>query len=100
MEKIEIYGKVFELSNKPVENIHLISNKSLYDCYITPSKAKVSIFTEWCEYFVFKLHTYDFGVLSYNLQFFTLECMFTYMGTRYYAKITPSHNYLYKRIYT
>lgn len=100
MEKIEIYGVVFELSNKPVENIHRVSNRDLYDCYSKPSTTKISIYNHWSDYFINKLRTYDFGVLSYNSQFFTLECMFTYMGTRYYAKITPSHNYLYKRIYT
>lgn len=100
MKTIDIYGVVFELSNKPVVNIHRINNRNLHDCYSKPSATKISIYNYWSDYFINKLNTYDFGILGYNSMIFSIEAMFVYEGVRYYAKITPTHNYLYKRIYT
>lgn len=100
MEKITIGTVTFELQKRPVENVHRISNRTLYDCYGKPSDKKEAIWNDWHNYFTETLHTYDFGIASYSCNFFTIEAMFVHEGVRYYARITPSHNYLYKRIYT
>lgn len=97
MKTIEIKGVKFELQNKeivlPIVELH--PYRTIWDCYNRPSGTKVSIYESWLRYAT-EVDAYGFTVSSYNCYLFSLEFQFTHDGIRYHARITPSHNYLYK----
>ena len=91
-EKIVINGVKFE---KVGGNIHNINTnlKNLYQCYDRPSQAKVGIYNEWVDY-ARKVDASKWGIATYNANVFTFDFCFKYESKKYYAHITPCHNYI------
>lgn len=94
-EKILIQGVEFE----KVKNLQLktcFELKGIYQAYEKPSMKKVSIYHNWYE-FTEKLDLVNsayYGIASYNSNIFTFDFCFKYESKKYYAHITPSHNYI------
>lgn len=91
---ININGVNFERVKGGVNNINT-SLKDIYQCYDRPSIYKVNIYNEWCE-FAREVDSTKYGIASYNVNIFTFDFYFKYEGKKYYAHITPSHNYIYE----
>ena len=95
MEKekyIEIKGVKFEKVSGSI-NIVNTNLKTLYQCYDRPSQAKVGIYNEWVEY-ARKVDASKWGIATYNANVFTFDFCFKYEDKKYYAHITPCHNYI------
>lgn len=94
-EKITINGIEFE----KVKNLNIktcFELKGIYQAYGKPSMKKVSIYHNWYE-FTEKLDLVNsayYGIASYNSNIFTFDFCFKYESKKYYAHITPSHNYI------
>ena len=70
--------------------------KGIYQAYGKPSITKVSVYHSWYE-FTEKLNLVNsayYGIASYNSNIFTFDFCFKYEDRKYYAHITPSHNYI------
>lgn len=91
-EKVVINGVNFEKVRGGVNNINT-NLKTLYECYERPSTSKLLIYNEWCD-FAKKVDATEYGIASYNANIFTFDFCFKYEDKKYYAHITPSHNYI------
>ena len=91
-EKILINGVEFEKVRGSVNDINT-NLKDIYQCYDRPSQAKVSIYNDWCD-FAKKVDASNWGIASYNANIFTFDFCFKYEDKKYYAHITPCHNYI------
>lgn len=93
---IIINEKTFELKTGcGVRNYYryLYPNRSLWECYNRPSRTKEEIYEEWAKW-AMDTGIDDFGVSSYNSQFFTLTGLYyADDGNTYFIRITPAHNY-------
>lgn len=65
----------------------------IFEAYERPSSAKVSIFNEWRD-FVQQVDGYGLKIVSRNKFMFTLCFNFEQDGHKFFAYITPSHNYV------
>ena len=103
MEKekiITINGVEFE----KVKNIYLKNDyelKAIYQCYARPSTYKVNAYNYWVDYAkrLDLLKVAYYGIASYNSNIFTFDFCFKYESKKYYAHITPSHNYIMEIMY-
>lgn len=92
---VEIKGVKFER----VKSLYLKNDyelKAIYDCYDRPSTYKVNAYNYWVDYArgLDLLKVAYYGVASYNSNIFTFDFCFKYESKKYYAHITPSHNYI------
>ena len=91
-QTIILNGKPFTLC-KEVTN-RQCSHRSLFDCYGKPSSTKVSIWESWLQWF-HDQYSSDFGVASYNCNFFTIEGKVEKDGQLYYIYITSTRQEAY-----
>lgn len=94
---MEIDGLVFELKKKGSIVFFMKSfNRTLFDCYKTPSFRKQNIWNYWnrmLEPYMSELCCGCF-VNSYNSNFFTIGGCIKVNNVYYNILITPAHNYI------
>lgn len=90
-----------EFENCGTTHINTCKERSLYDCYASPSHTKSQIWEYWNNWFI-ELCNKDFvtcarwGVASYNCHFFTIEGIVkTEDDITYRFVITSAHNRVY-----
>lgn len=93
---IDIYGKEFLLSGT-IDHVPSVIQRTIFECYDKPSSTKQSIYNNWEKWFIYN-GILNFGVESYNCNFFTLGSVCVYDGKRYYLYITRSYNRCYEII--
>ena len=94
MSKMTICGVDFEYCG--TTRVHTVKQRTLWDCYANPSHTKQQIYCYWRDFFHDEVGTRDFGVSSYNCNFFTIEAIFEIDEIKYLAVITARHNRLYE----
>ena len=92
---ITINGERFKLDMLETVAYPNRNYTTIYEAYGRPSSRKVAIWHGWASWF---LDNNGFcWVSSHNCNFFTIEGMVQdAVGTQYYCRITPSHNYCWK----
>lgn len=84
----------FELAGQ-IARPRNISTLNIDDCYNRPSLTKEAIWSDWRHWFI-QNGNYDFGVCSYNCNFFSIEGIVSTEDGDYYVYITYAHNRAYK----
>lgn len=95
-ERITIDGETFTIENATTTNRN-DNFKSLYQCYNSPSFAKIGIYDEWYDWFVKNgCNRYEHGIVGYNCMQFSYGGFIEIDGILYYAHITKAYNRLYR----
>lgn len=91
-EKIDLFGKSFELDTKQTKGYAPITYRDIDDCYGRCSETKRHIWRQWESWF--NANNGYCSVFTYNCNFFTIEGYVRDFETRkmYYCYITASHN--------
>lgn len=95
MKTVLIGGKEFELCKNTCNVTYKSALKgcptrSIYNCYGRPSATKTDIWESWCKWFD-KHGFYNYGVLSYNCNFFSIRGIAEVDGQAYALTITARH---------
>ena len=91
---IEINGVNFEYEGTTSRNV--VKQRSLYEVYSSPSAIKRQIWYEWIRFFD-ELKCWEYGISSYNCNFFTIEAIvYDVDGKNYILNITKCHNRCYE----
>ena len=98
MREYTINGYRFEYVPKGIRSRRIVGH-NLYDVYAKPSRCKVAIWQNLVD-MARDLNAYNFGITSYNTFMFVVEwdCCDPDSGEWLHVKITPSNNYIGKRI--
>lgn len=101
---VELNGKIFEYNEKHFTQDELAelshSTKKIFSCYSKPSQAKISVYNEWKDYYNQLKGSFYYGIISYNVHFFSLlwiieeQELFENPKSDYVVKITPTRNYI------
>lgn len=84
--------RMFIVDNKTTTDYKPVAQCGICDAYARPSNTKISIYNDWCAWFI--NHNGYCQVDTYNSNFFTLHGYFYGEdGKQYYARITHAHNY-------
>lgn len=93
---INIYGKDFLLCGT-IDHTPNINQRSVTECYDRSSSTKQAIYNNWEKWFIAN-NILNYGVESYNCNFFTLGSICEYNGKKYYLYITRCYNRCYEII--
>ena len=100
-KKIRVFGRVFAMEKVKGIYGNYCKLQRLEDCYNRPSVTKMSIFSDWVEFFTanFPIKNYygyslEYGVRSYNSQIFTFDAVYRTPTATLHFHITPTHHYL------
>ena len=95
-QKIDLFGRTFELDTKNTIAYEPIAYINLDACYGRCSEMKRTIWKQWESWF--NANNGFCSVASHNSHFFTIEGYVRDSDERqmYYCRITPAHNYCVK----
>lgn len=100
-KEIRMFGRAFEMRKFKGVYGNYCKLQRLEDCYNRPSVAKMSIFSDWKDFFFANFpiknhygYSLEYGVCSYNSNIFTFDAVYRTPTVTLHFHITPAHNYL------